>query len=343
MMKLLITLMALFASLGAWDITRYEHLGPWERYEPLFDELKKRGVKKAEIRRIFTSDKSRRSDATTLRLVSSVSNIPNLREREREATKKFLKATPILVRHLKKYDAVYDKVEAEYGVNREIIGALLQKETALGAITKFSHDAFVVYNTMLGQLKEPKNPTKREKLRTKRLIQDARENLAALIVYKSRRGIDVSTTDFPSSYAGAMGIPQFTPHALRDAVSANGGLADLTKMEDAIFSVANLLTKRKKWPGTLLDFDKLDTLEELVALWIEFDNGRSNLAFGKNLEGMTIQNFSEIHAEREDIRYLKPYLRSLMRYNYSSDYALGILQIAKAAAAANGTTLSDAR
>ena len=343
MMKLLITLITLFVSLEAWDTTRYEHLGPWERYEPLFDELKKRGVKKDEIRRIFTSEKSKESDATTLRLVSSVSNIPNLREREREATKKFLQATLILVRHLKKYAPVYDKVEAKYGVNREIIGALLQKETALGAITKFSHDAFVVYNTMLGQLEEPKNATKREKLRTKRLIQEARENLAALIVYKSRRGIDVSTTDFPSSYAGAMGIPQFTPHALRDAVSANGAQADLTKMEDAIFSVANLLTKRKKWPGTLLDFGKLETLEELVALWVDFDNGRSNLAFSKNLEGFTIQNFSKIHADREDIRYLLPYIRSLMRYNYSSDYALGILQIAKAAADSNSERISDAR
>lgn len=343
MMKLLIPFIALFVSLEAWDTKQFAHLGPWDRYAPLFDELKNRGVKKAEIRRIFTSDKSKASDATTLRLVSSVSNIPNLRNREREATKKFLKATPYLVRHLKQYEAVYDRVEAKYGVNREIIGALLQKETALGAITKFSHDAFVVYNTMLGQLKEPENPTKREKLRTKRLIQEARENLASLIVYKSRQGIDVSTADFPSSYAGAMGIPQFTPHALRDAVSASGGQADLTKMEDAIFSVANLLTKRKKWPGTLLDFKKLDTLDELVALWVEFDNGRSNLAFGKNLEGMTIQNFSQIHGDREDIRYLRPYLRSLMRYNYSSDYALGILQIARAAAGANGTKLSDAR
>lgn len=342
MIRILLIFITILVTLDAWDTKRFAHLGPWERYAPLFEELKNRGVKKAEIRRIFTSEKSKASDATTLRLVSSVSNIPNLREREREATKRFLKATPILVRHLKKYDAVYDRVEAKYGVNREIIGALLQKETALGAITKFSHDAFVVYNTMLGQLKEPKNPTKREKLRTKRLLREARENLASLVVYKSRRGIDVSTADFPSSYAGAMGIPQFTPHSLWDAVSASGGQADLTKMEDAIFSVANLLTKRKKWPKKLLDFTKLDTLDELVALWIEFDNGRSNLAFSKNLEGMTIQNFSKVHAGREDIKYLKPYLRSLMRYNYSSDYALGILQIAKAAAA-NGSKLSDAR
>ncbi len=343
MLRALIIFFVLFNLMEAWESRRFTHLGPWERYAPLFKELKQRGVSEKEITRIFTSKKSKEHDATTLRLISSVSNIPNLREREREATKKFLKATPFLVRHLKKYSAVYDRVEAKYGVNREIIGALLQKETALGAITKFSHDAFVVYNTMLGRLQEPKNPTKREKLRTKRLIQDARENLASLIVYKTRRGIDVSTTDFPSSYAGAMGIPQFTPHSLRDAVSASGGKADLTKMDDAIFSVANLLTKRKKWPGMLLDFKKLGTLDELVALWVEFDNGRSNLAFSKNLEGMTIQNFSQIHGEREDIRYLRPYLRSLMRYNYSSDYALGILQIARAAAQANTRKLSDAR
>lgn len=347
MIRILLTFITLLVTLNAWDTKQFAHLGPWVRYEPLFKELKNRGVKKAEIRRIFTSEKSKASDATTLRLISSVSNIPNLREREREATKRFLQATPVLVRHLKKYSDVYDRVEAKYGVNREIIGALLQKETALGAITKFSHDAFVVYNTILGKLNAPKNPTKREKLRTKRLIQEARENLASLIVYKSRRGIDVSTTDFPSSYAGAMGIPQFTSHALRDAVSADGTQADLTKMEDAILSVANLLKKRKKWPGELLDFAKLKTLGQMVELWDEFDDGTSNLVYNINLEGETVRNFSRNYKKRKDMRYLAPYIRSLMGYNYSSDYALGILQIAMAAHQATNPPealeLSDAR
>jgi membrane-bound lytic murein transglycosylase B len=340
-LRILLIFIAFIITAQAWDTQQFAHLGPWERYAPLFSELEKKGVKKDEIRRLFTSEKSRNRDEKTLRLLSSVANIPQLRKKEREATKKFLAATPVLVRHLEKYGAVYDKVEARYGVNREIIGALLQKESALGSFTAFPHDAFVVFNTMLGQLKEPKNAAKREKLRTKRLVNEARASLAALILYAKKRGIDASAAPIPSSYAGAMGIPQFTPPVLRDAVAADGGMADLMKMEDAIFSVANLLVKRKRWPKAMLDFSNLDTLNELVTLWCEYDDGRSNLAFNTNLEGLAVKNFSHDHANREDVSYLNPYIRSLMRYNYSSDYALGILQIARAAALAQ--KVSDAR
>ena len=302
-----------------------------ERYEELFSQLRQAGMTEAEIRHIFDSPKASRIDETTLRMIASVSKIPHLRERERAANERLLKEPRYLQRHLERYRSVYDEAERRYGVNREVIAALLQKETALGAYTRFKHDAFVVFNTILGQLTMPENPTERERLRTRRLWREAAKNLKALILYYRARGVDVSVADLPSSYAGAMGIPQFTPWLLNEAVSFSGGEADLMKMEDAIMSVSHLLRHRLGWPKTgLIEWKRLEDLEELNEAWIAFDTGRANIAFDVNLEGLEVPSFSRVHGERADVRYLAPYLRTLMGYNYSSDYAMGILRIARA-------------
>ncbi len=313
-----------------WILLSVSLLYAQERYEPLYEKLRKKGMSKDEIGRIFASQKAEIVDAKTLEMMAPLSKIPHLRERERAATERLLGEIHYLTRHLTRYQATYELAEARYGVNREIIAALLQKETALGTFTRFKHDAFVVYNTILGHLSMPENPTERERRRTERLWRGAEQNLAALILYYHKRGIDVTQTDIPSSYAGAMGIPQFTPWLLEEAVSADGGMADLMKMEDAILSVAHLLRHRLKWPNELIDFKKLESLEELNKAWVTFDSGSANIVYGRNLEGMPIPNFSQEHKDDGTITYLVPYLKSLMGYNYSSDYALGIVRIARA-------------
>jgi membrane-bound lytic murein transglycosylase B len=80
-----------------------------------------------------------------------------------------------MVTHLKKYKEVYDYSEKKYGVNREIIAAILMKETKLGKI-KPTHDAFIVFNTMVVRT-DPK--TKREKW----LLKMGKTNMSSIIVH----------------------------------------------------------------------------------------------------------------------------------------------------------------
>lgn len=62
---------------------------------------------------------------------------------EKKANNVLVKYIPEIVEHLKQYQEVYDYSEKKYGVNREIIAAILMKETKLGKI-KPTHDAFIV-------------------------------------------------------------------------------------------------------------------------------------------------------------------------------------------------------
>ena len=73
-------------------------------------------------------------------------HIKTHKKNEKKANNVLVKQVPKMVTNLKEYKKVYDKAEKKYGVNREIIAAILLKETKLGRI-KPTHDAFIVFNT----------------------------------------------------------------------------------------------------------------------------------------------------------------------------------------------------
>ena len=102
-------------------------------------------------------------------------HIKTHKKNEKKANNVLVKQVPKMVTNLKEYKKVYDKAEKKYGVNREIIAAILLKETKLGRI-KPTHDAFIVFNTLVVRT-NPK--TAREKW----ILKMGKTNMASIITH----------------------------------------------------------------------------------------------------------------------------------------------------------------
>ena len=300
-----------------------------DRLELVKKDLLDQGISIARIETIFASSKAKEIDLKAVKLISDMSRIKKHRKAEKTANASLLLKSALLKKHLKKYECFYDQVEEDFAVNREIVAAILQKETALGAFKNYKYDAFVVLLNMLDRLELVENPTPRHISRHKRLVQFAHNNLVALILHYEKLGKDVTQIELPSSYAGAMGIPQFTPQHF-DMIQAPEGekLCDISFMPTAIYSTANLLKNRFGWKD-LVDFSKLGRLDEIIEKWYDFDKGQANFVYDKNLDGIMVPNFVKTHEADKDIAYVGDVVKVLMRYNFSTAYALGIIKIAK--------------
>ncbi|WP_457747121.1 lytic murein transglycosylase [Sulfurimonas sp.] len=240
------------------------------------------------------------------------------KQREKKANNVLLGRIGIMVKHLQKYKEVYDYAEQKYGVNREIIAAILLKETNLGKI-KPSHDAFIVFNTIVRRI-EPK--TQRDKW----LLRMGKTNMAAIIEHCYKGEIAVEECKLPSSYAGAIGIPQFMPNSFVYTDSYKGKVADLTKMEDAILSASKFLHKKANY-DTLIEWTKMPDIAKIENEWYEFEHTHDNASFvyetGKH--GKVYQCFTK---NKPELDYMKVYVKKILRYNNSSNYALGVIRLA---------------
>ena len=163
--------------------------------------------------------------------------------------------------YLETHTAIFNTVETDTGVDREVITAILLVETRLGKY--FGSGSILNTLSTMAALEEPwvlesfweKVPAERRFERTKfEQKADAKsewayKELKAFLKYAARENITPET--IIGSYAGAMGIPQFMPsNALSLAVDGNqDGHVDLFNHDDAIASAANYL-KRYGWkPG----------------------------------------------------------------------------------------------
>lgn len=142
-----------------------------------------------------------------------------------------------------KYADVLERAEKKYNVNREIIVAVLRKETNLGKVP-LKYNPFEV---LLAQsLYAVENPAEDVEERTKnlkridRLKNSAGNSLYHIIKYALDNSHDPS--EMESNFVGALGFTQFMPFNLHLAVDGGGdGRADLSEMNDAIMSIANFL------------------------------------------------------------------------------------------------------
>ncbi len=155
--------------------------------------------------------------------------------------------------YIKTHKETLDKAEADYGVDKTAIAAILLVETQLGSylgnrtvINTLSTMAAltdpVLVEKIWNSIPDKKKPS-REKFLEKVEKKSAwgYEELKALLQYTERE--QLSPESIKGSYAGAMGIPQFMPsNALTLARDGNAdGKIDLFNHEDAIVSVANYL------------------------------------------------------------------------------------------------------
>ena len=245
-------------------------------------------------------------------------HIKSHRKSEKKANNVLVKQVPKMISNLKQYKKVYDKAEEKYGVNREIIAAILLKETKLGKI-KPTHDAFIVFNTMVVRT-NPK--TAREKW----ILKMGKTNMASIITHCYKKGVEPEQCNLPSSYAGAIGIPQFMPNSFIYVESYSETSVDLTKMEDAIMSAAKFLHKKAKFK-TLIDWELMPYIPKIEAQWYEYEYKYENSSFvyEKNKHGKVYKCFT---AGKDDLKYLREYTKKIMRYNNSSNYSVGVMRLA---------------
>ena len=261
--------------------------------------------------------KTQKFDEITWKYIQP-SKIKYHRQKEKKANNVLIKYVPKMVKNLQQYRDVYDLAEKKYGVNREIIAAILLKETKLGKI-KPTHDAFIVFNTILTRT-DPK--TSREKW----LHRMSKTNMAAIIEHCYKKGVSPQQCNLPSSYAGAVGIPQFMPNSFIYADSYKNKVADLNTMEDAIMSVAKFLHTKAKF-DTLMDFSKIDDIATIESDWYayEFQHENASFVYEKSRSGKVYNCFTK---DKNELQYLKTYVKKIMRYNNSSNYAIGVIRLA---------------
>lgn len=246
------------------------------------------------------------------------SKLEHHRTQEKKANNVLVSYIPKMVQNMQEYKEVYDYAEKEYGVNREIIAAILLKETKLGVIQP-THDAFIVFNTMVVR-------TKPNTSREKWLLKMGKTNMASIIKHCYKKKVKPEQCNLPSSYAGAVGIPQFMPNSFIYAKAYKGEVADLTKMEDAIISAANFLHTKAGY-DTLIDWDYMADVPKVEAQWYEYDfaNEDASFVYETSKNGKVYNCFTK---GREDLQDMKKYTKMIMRYNNSSNYAVGVMRLA---------------
>jgi len=160
--------------------------------------------------------------------------------------------------YLASHAEIFNRVETDTGVDREVITAILLVETRLGKY--FGSGSILNTLSTMAALEEPwvledfweKVPSER-RLERKKFEQKAESKsawaygeLKALLKFASQETIGPES--IIGSYAGAMGIVQFMPsNALSLARDGNqDGRIDLFDHDDAIASAANYL-KRYGW------------------------------------------------------------------------------------------------
>jgi membrane-bound lytic murein transglycosylase B len=181
--------------------------------------------------------------------------------------------------YLKQHEQVLDRVEAKYGVDGEVICAIILVETRLGKVV----GTRLVLNTLstlavLGDhdtrdrlwvtyLKGKTGGTKKQfDSWAARKSSWAYAELKAFLEYISSQGLDPYA--IYGSYAGALGISQFIPSSvLGYAQDGNqDGKINLFDHEDAIESIANYLSKHG-WKSSL-------PREDAVAVILRYNNSR---------------------------------------------------------------------
>ena len=289
-----------------------------KNYIDICKKTVRKGVPVDEVNRFLLSKKAKQMDELSFKLFSP-KKIKKHRQNEKRANNVLVKYIPKIIKHVNKYHNVYDEAEARYGVNREIIAAILMKETKLGEI-KPSFDAFEVFNTLVVKVK-PK--TKRDEW----LLNMGKSNMVSIISYCYSKGLKVDKCVLASSYAGAVGIAQFMPSSFIYIDSYKNKVGDLTKMEDAILSVAKYLNKKASF-DELIDWSKIPKMSEVEEDWYEYDFKHKNGSFVYSESKRSGKKYDCFACGKKELKYLKKYAKTIMRYNNSSNYAIGVMRLA---------------
>jgi len=289
-----------------------------KNYEEICKKALKRSVSVDYVNRFLLSSKVDNFDEKSF-ILFQPKELKRHHKQEKKANNALVKYIPTIVKHLKEYKEVYDFSEKKYGINREIIAAIFMKETRLGAI-KPRHDAFEVFNTLVVKVKPDSS-------RNRWLIKMGKENMVSIISYCYKKGLKPTECNFASSYAGAVGIPQFMPHNFHLIEGYKKELGDLNSMSDAILSASRFLNKTAKF-RELLDWSKIPSMKKVEADWYEYDFTHKNSSFVYASSKRSGKKYNCFACNKKELIYLKGYIQKIMRYNNSSTYAVGVMRLA---------------
>jgi membrane-bound lytic murein transglycosylase B len=287
-------------------------------YEEVCKKVVENGVSIDYANRFLLSPKTEKMDMKSFELFQP-KQITVHHANEKRANNNLVKYVPEIVDHIKKYERVYNLTEAVYNVNREIVAAILMKETRLGAITP-KHDAFSVFNTLV---LKTKGTTSRDTW----LVNMGKSNMVSIITYCYEKGYEPLTCNFPSSYAGAVGIAQFMPSNFKYIESYHGEVGDLTRMEDAIMSASRFLHDVAGFT-TLIDWKKIPQMDTIETAWYEYDFTHDNSSFVYAKSEKTGKDYNCFACGKSELEYLSEYAKKIMTYNNSSNYAIGVMRLA---------------
>lgn len=287
-------------------------------YSDICEKVVKKGVPVHDANLFLLSSKTEKMDERSFKLFHP-DKIKTHRANEKKANNTLVKYVPKIIAHVKKYKEVYDEAEKRYGVNREVVAAILMKETKLGII-KPSFDAFEVFNTLVVKVKVK---SKRDQW----LLDMGKSNMVSIISYCYKKGYGPKECALPSSYAGAVGIPQFMPSSFVYIDSYKDKVGDLTKMEDAIMSASRYLNKKASF-NTLIDWRKIPKMPTVEADWYEYEFKNEDASFVYSQSTKTGKKYKCFACNKPSLEYLRTYAKTIMRYNNSSNYAIGVMRLA---------------
>ncbi len=289
-----------------------------DTYEAICRQAVQKGVSVDYANRYLLSPQTKMRDEKSLKLFSP-KMIKVHHANEKRANNALVAFVPEIVDNLRRYKAVYDEAEKRFHVNREVIAAILAKETRLGRIGS-GHDAFTVFNTLVREL-QPDTP------RNRRLITMAERNIVSLMLFCFENAIAPGECRYKSSYAGAVGIPQFMPQNFYLVESYGDAPGDLQKMEDAILSTARFLHDNAGFTETI-DWSKIPDMANVENGWYDYDFANDNASFAYAKSTKSGKKYHCYACGREALAYLSDYVKKIMRYNNSSNYAIGVLRLA---------------
>ena len=230
------------------------------------------------------------------------------------------------IRFMETHGRVLDRAQAQFGVPREIICAIIGIETR--------------YGTVMGNLRVLDSLTTLS-MEYPRRSKFFSSELEQFMLLANEHGLDPLAVK--GSYAGAMGIPQFMPSSYRNyAIDYDGdGRSDLlSSVEDAVGSVANYL-KVHRWragdPVTdTVPPQQAGGLEQFVTRRLKANTGLSTLVAagltptqGVDLNwNVGVLKFDDGGRPSYRIGYHNFFV--ITRYNRSQNYAMSVYELAEA-------------
>jgi membrane-bound lytic murein transglycosylase B len=298
-----------------------------ERYRKLFQELEERHrFSRPQLSSLFAN---LRIDRKVLQLM----------DRQGEAKPYFqyraLFITPVVValgkQNLEIHRPLFDRIEAEYGVDREIIVAIWAIETRFG-VNQGGFNLFQTLNTLFAAY-----PRRSEFFR--------KELIDFLVLCRTN---EIDPLSVKGSYAGAFGQTQFMPSSFTEyAVDFDGDQHRdiINSLPDIFASIANYL---KNFGWTLhgpLYFEIGTELhsETLTEVYNEGRKGRIDWQQLAAIQKVTLprpapdQQLTIIGLELPPqggggMRFIAGYpnFQAITEYNHSSKYAMAVVEMAEA-------------